>query len=129
MQCLGCPAAGALLLRLLRLHGCSLLPFLWLLLLLPVLVLLYVFAALRKKRTGMRFTNTAVLGRVVRKQTTPTTIKGHKVAASKENPEYIVKSDETGALAAHKPDALRKAWGEALEGQPQDNAETNVPKV
>ncbi len=48
-------------------------------------------------------------GHVVRKQTTPTKIKGHKVAASKENPEYIVKSDKTGAIAAHKPSELRKA--------------------
>ncbi len=47
-------------------------------------------------------------GKVVRKQTTPTQIKGHKVAASKSNPEYIVKSDKTGALAAHKPQELRK---------------------
>ncbi|HEY8618233.1 DUF2945 domain-containing protein [Phenylobacterium sp.] len=48
-------------------------------------------------------------GEVVRKQTTPTTIKGHKVAASKDNPEYIVKSGKTGAIAAHKPEELRKA--------------------
>ena len=47
-------------------------------------------------------------GHVVRRQTAPTRIKGHKVAASKANPEYVVKSDETGALAAHKPEALRK---------------------
>lgn len=47
-------------------------------------------------------------GKVVRKQTTPTKIKGHKVAASKDNPEYIVKSSKTGALAAHKPSELRK---------------------
>jgi len=48
-------------------------------------------------------------GKVVRKQTKPTKIKGHKVAASPDNPEYVVKSDKTGALAAHKPDELRKA--------------------
>ena len=48
-------------------------------------------------------------GRVVRKQTTPTKIKGHKVAASPTNPEYIVKSDKTGARAAHRPSELRKA--------------------
>ena len=48
-------------------------------------------------------------GKVVRKQTTPTKIKGHKVAASPDNPEYIVKSDKTGAIAAHRPDELRKA--------------------
>jgi plastocyanin len=47
-------------------------------------------------------------GEVVKKQTTPTHIKSHKVQASKANPEYIVKSDKTGALAAHKPDALTK---------------------
>ncbi len=47
-------------------------------------------------------------GKVVRKQTTPTKIKGHKVAASKDNPEYIVRSDKTGAIAAHKPSELRK---------------------
>ncbi len=47
-------------------------------------------------------------GKVVRKQTTPTKIKGHKVAASKDNPEYIVKSDKSGKIAAHKPDGLKK---------------------
>ena len=46
-------------------------------------------------------------GRVVKKQTGPTQIKGHKVAASKDNPEYLVETD-SGAQAAHKPDALRK---------------------
>ena len=46
-------------------------------------------------------------GTVERKQTSETEIKGHKVAASKDNPEYIVKTDK-GSEAAHKPDALRK---------------------
>ncbi|MDB5557973.1 MAG: hypothetical protein JWQ36_907 [Enterovirga sp.] len=48
-------------------------------------------------------------GNVVKKQTSPTTIKRHKVAASKDNPEYIVKSDKSGKIAAHKPGELRKA--------------------
>ena len=47
-------------------------------------------------------------GEVVKKQTTPTDIKSHHVAASKDNPEYIVKSDKSGKEAAHKPDALKK---------------------
>ncbi len=47
-------------------------------------------------------------GTVVKKVTSPTRIKGHKVAASKDNPEYIVKSDKSGKVAAHKPDALKK---------------------
>jgi hypothetical protein len=47
-------------------------------------------------------------GKVVRKQTTETHIKGHKVAASKDNPEYIVRSDKSGKTAAHKPGELKK---------------------
>lgn len=47
-------------------------------------------------------------GKVVKKQTTPTQIKGHKVAASKENPQFIVKSDKSGKEAAHKPAELKK---------------------
>ncbi len=49
------------------------------------------------------------VGKVVKKITNPTKIKGHKVAASKENPEYIVKSDKSGGIAAHKPEALKRA--------------------
>ncbi|WP_174273402.1 DUF2945 domain-containing protein [Sphingomonas bacterium] len=46
-------------------------------------------------------------GKVEKKQTSPTKIKGHKVAASKDNPEYIVRSDK-GGTAAHKAEALTK---------------------
>ena len=49
------------------------------------------------------------VGKVVKKQTTPTQIKGHKVAASDDSPQYIVKSDTSGKIAAHKPDELKKA--------------------
>ena len=48
------------------------------------------------------------VGKVVRKQTTPTRVKGHKVAASKDNPQYIVRSDTSGKEAAHKPGELKK---------------------
>lgn len=47
-------------------------------------------------------------GKVVRKLTSGRTIKGHKVAASKDNPEYLVETDE-GKQAAHKAAALTKA--------------------
>ena len=46
-------------------------------------------------------------GKVVRKVTKPMTIKGHKVAASAENPEYLVETEE-GKHAAHKAGALTK---------------------
>ena len=47
-------------------------------------------------------------GTVEKKQTTDTKIKGHTVKASKEEPQFIVKSDK-GGKAAHKADALTKA--------------------
>ena len=46
-------------------------------------------------------------GKVVKKITSPTKIKDHKVAASKDNPEFIVQTDE-GKRAAHKPGALSR---------------------
>jgi len=49
-----------------------------------------------------------VEGTVVKQLTKPTEIKRHHVAASKVNPEFLVRSDETGAEAAHKPGALTK---------------------
>lgn len=51
----------------------------------------------------------ATRGMVKRKLTSPTEIKGHKVAASKDNPEYVVESDKSGKRAAHKPESLKKA--------------------
>lgn len=46
-------------------------------------------------------------GTVEKKQTSPTKIKNHKVAASPDNPQFIVKTAE-GKKAAHKPEALTK---------------------
>jgi hypothetical protein len=48
-------------------------------------------------------------GTVEKKQTSTTHIKGHKVAATKDDPQYIVKSDKSGKKAAHKPSELKKA--------------------
>lgn len=48
-------------------------------------------------------------GTVVKKLTSPMEIEGHHVAASNDEPQYLVKSDKTGKEAAHHPSALRKA--------------------
>ena len=48
-------------------------------------------------------------GKVVKKVTSPMTIKPHKVAASKDNPEYLVESEKSGGRAAHKGSSLTKA--------------------
>ena len=47
-------------------------------------------------------------GRVEKKLTKTTRIKGHVAKPSAENPQFLVKSDKTGAEAAHKPTELRK---------------------
>lgn len=47
-------------------------------------------------------------GVVERKLTRATMIKDHKVAASPDNPQYLVRSDKSGETAAHKPGSLRK---------------------
>lgn len=46
-------------------------------------------------------------GEVVRKQTSRTKIKDHVVAASKDEPQYIVRSDKSGKTAAHRPEELK----------------------
>jgi hypothetical protein len=47
-------------------------------------------------------------GVVVRKLTSPTDIKTHHVDASKDAPQFLVRSESSGEEAAHKPSALRK---------------------
>jgi hypothetical protein len=47
-------------------------------------------------------------GTVKKKLTAPRKIKGHKVAASPDHPEYLVESDKSGKPAAHQASGLRK---------------------
>lgn len=46
-------------------------------------------------------------GKVVRKQTADTKIKGHQVRASADAPQFIVETED-GKRAAHKAGALKK---------------------
>ena len=48
-------------------------------------------------------------GKVVKKVTSTEKVKGHTAKASKDEPQYKVKSDKTGAEAIHKPGELKKA--------------------
>jgi hypothetical protein len=47
-------------------------------------------------------------GTVKKTLTAPMEIKGHHVAASKENPQVLVETEKSHKQAAHKPDALKK---------------------
>lgn len=50
-----------------------------------------------------------IKGEVVEKLTAEKRIKGHVAKATKEEPQFLVKSEKTGAQAAHRPEELRKA--------------------
>ena len=50
-----------------------------------------------------------VEGEVEKKITSETEAGGRKVKASKDDPQYLVKSDKTGKEAVHKPGALDDA--------------------
>ncbi len=47
-------------------------------------------------------------GTVAKKITEETEAGGRKVKASKDEPQYLVKSDKSGGEAVHKPGALHK---------------------
>ena len=47
-------------------------------------------------------------GVVEKKATSTTKIKSHVAKATKDDPQYVVKSKKTGAKAVHKPEELKK---------------------
>jgi hypothetical protein len=49
-----------------------------------------------------------VRGTIKKKVTAPIRFKNYMVRASKEEPQYLIKSDKTDHLAMHKGTALRK---------------------
>ncbi len=50
-----------------------------------------------------------VEGTVERQITSDTEAAGRTVRASKDDPQYLLRSNKTGADAVHKPGALRRA--------------------
>jgi Hypervirulence associated proteins TUDOR domain len=49
-----------------------------------------------------------VTGTIQKKITSEITFKGYKRHASKDDPQYIIKSDKTDHIAIHKGSVLRK---------------------
>ena len=47
-------------------------------------------------------------GKVVKKETGTTKAGGHTAKATKEEPQYRVKSDKSGKEAVHRPEELKK---------------------
>jgi hypothetical protein len=52
-----------------------------------------------------------VRGRITRVVTTNITFKGYTVHATREEPQYEIKSDKTDHVAMHKGSALRRLTG------------------
>lgn len=50
-----------------------------------------------------------IKGTVKQKVTSETHVKGHTAKATKDDPQFKVTSDKTGAEAVHKPGDLKKA--------------------
>lgn len=48
-------------------------------------------------------------GTVEKKVTSDTKIKSHVAKATKDEPQFVVKSDKSGKEAVHKPEELKKA--------------------
>lgn len=62
----------------------------------------------RGERVAWNTSQGETTGKVVERLTDVADIKGHHVAASDDDPQYLVESDRSGARAAHKPEALRR---------------------
>ena len=62
----------------------------------------------RGDRVEWNFRGRTVTGRVRRRLTTRTEIAGRLVAASKDDPRYVVRSERTGKETTRRPAALRR---------------------
>ena len=62
----------------------------------------------RGDRVEWNFRGRPVVGRVRRMLTCRTVVNGRAVAASKDDPRYLVKSDRSGKETTRRPEALRR---------------------
>ena len=62
----------------------------------------------RGDRVEWNFRGHAVTGRVRKRLVERTEVDGQVVAASKDDPRYLVRSDKSGRETARKPGALKR---------------------
>ena len=62
----------------------------------------------RGDRVGWNFRGHAVTGRVLKRLVERTEVAGRVVAASTDDPRYVVRSDKTGRETARRPEALKR---------------------
>lgn len=64
-------------------------------------------------------------GEIQKQVTQNTTVHGQTVAASEDDPRYLVKNDSTGTVTGHRPDTLRKVSGSQSKSQSQSQSSTS----
>ena len=62
----------------------------------------------RGDRVQWNFRGRIVVGRVRKRLTSRTEIAGQVVAASKDDPRYVVRSEKTGKETSRRPDSLTR---------------------
>jgi hypothetical protein len=62
----------------------------------------------RGDRVEWNFRGRIVVGKVRRRLTSRTEVAGQLVAASKDDPRYLVRSEKTGKETARRPSALTR---------------------
>jgi hypothetical protein len=62
-----------------------------------------------RRPRAWNFRGRTVTGRVRRRLTSRTEIDGQVVAASKDDPRYVVRSEKSGRDTTRRPQALRRA--------------------
>jgi hypothetical protein len=70
----------------------------------------------RGDRVEWSFRGRRVVGKVQRKLTGRTEVGGRAVAASPDDPRYLLRTDKTGAETARRPQALRRLPGRGRRG-------------
>jgi hypothetical protein len=65
----------------------------------------------RGERVEWNYRGRRVTGKVRRKLTSRTEVAGRPVAASREDPRYVVRTDKTGKETTRRPGALRRLSG------------------
>lgn len=63
----------------------------------------------RGDRVEWNFRGRTVVGRVRRRLTKRTEVAGRAVAASPEDPRYVVRTEKSGKETTRRPEALRRA--------------------
>jgi hypothetical protein len=62
----------------------------------------------RGDRVEWNFRGRIIVGRVRKRLTSRTELSGQVIAASKDDPRYLVRSDKTGKETARRPSALTR---------------------